>query len=189
MLIGLVDAEDRSAASGLDELDADSVVGLVWRGALVADRHDALRTVYPDGLDGRPVGVVLRHVAVPFTTSDGDPDTVADAERTRVFDVATGPLLRAVLVRRADDRSPEIELPQRFEVIDDGRVRVEVDHPVKVRQQTGDEEAEEATTAEAAEDGTREVSDWWRWTRHRSDRRRDVEDGPRRTNGGWTARQ
>ncbi|WP_433787065.1 amino acid adenylation domain-containing protein [Actinomycetospora sp. CA-101289] len=70
----------------------------------VADRHDALRTVYPDGPDGRPVGVVLGHLAVPFTTSDGDPDTVADAERTRVFDVATGPLLRAVLVRRTDDR-------------------------------------------------------------------------------------
>jgi non-ribosomal peptide synthetase component F/aryl carrier-like protein len=70
----------------------------------VVDRHDALRTVYPDGPDGRPVGVVLGLLAVPFTTSDGDPEAVADAERTRVFDVATGPLLRAVLVRRGDDR-------------------------------------------------------------------------------------
>ncbi|HWN25657.1 MAG TPA: amino acid adenylation domain-containing protein, partial [Actinomycetospora sp.] len=60
--------------------------------------------VYPDGPDGRPVGVVLGHLAVPFTTSDGDPEAVADAERTRVFDVATGPLVRPVLVRRGDDR-------------------------------------------------------------------------------------
>ncbi|HSK62153.1 MAG TPA: condensation domain-containing protein, partial [Actinomycetospora sp.] len=70
----------------------------------VVDRHDALRTVYPDGPDGRPVGVVLGHLAVPFTTVDGDPEAVADAERTRAFDVATGPLLRAVLVRRGEDR-------------------------------------------------------------------------------------
>ncbi|HWN27150.1 MAG TPA: amino acid adenylation domain-containing protein, partial [Actinomycetospora sp.] len=72
-------------------VDADALHAAVQA---VVDRHDALRTVYPDGPDGRPVGVVLGHLAVPFTTSDGDPEAVADAERTRVFDVATGPLVR-----------------------------------------------------------------------------------------------
>ncbi|PVZ14650.1 non-ribosomal peptide synthetase [Actinomycetospora cinnamomea] len=82
-------------------VDADALRAAVQT---VVDRHDALRTVYPDGPDGRPVGVVLAHTEVPFTTSDDAPDAVADAERTRPFDVAAGPMVRAVLVHRGDGR-------------------------------------------------------------------------------------
>ncbi|MEV2279135.1 MupA/Atu3671 family FMN-dependent luciferase-like monooxygenase [Nocardiopsis sp. NPDC049922] len=75
----------------------------------VVDRHPALRTVFPD-VDGEPRQVVLGHVDVECVLSE---HVGADAERTvregvaeegrRHFDLENGPLLRARVLRLAED--------------------------------------------------------------------------------------
>ncbi|MEW5928133.1 MAG: amino acid adenylation domain-containing protein [Gemmatimonadota bacterium] len=81
--------------------------------AALVRRHEALRTVFAAG-DGGPVQVVLPTVAVPLESADlaGLPAEAREAEAARLlreaarrpFDLAAGPLLRALLVRVAPDR-------------------------------------------------------------------------------------
>ncbi|WP_405093365.1 amino acid adenylation domain-containing protein [Micromonospora sp. NBC_01392] len=107
---------------GVLDLDAlrTALAGLVRR-------HEALRTVFPLGPDGDPVQRVLPAgpVDLPVRTAPTDPDPAAPvsivepavaaavpgwvhaalaADVRRPFDLATGPLFRAVLLRVADDR-------------------------------------------------------------------------------------
>ncbi|SCL28052.1 amino acid adenylation domain-containing protein [Micromonospora pallida] len=79
------------------------------RAALTAltDRHESLRTRFPADPDGRPTVVVADHVEVPLTIVDVPDEAAAqelvDRAATEPFDLATGPLLRATLIRLADD--------------------------------------------------------------------------------------
>ncbi|MFE3447826.1 condensation domain-containing protein, partial [Nonomuraea sp. NPDC059194] len=74
-------------------------------------RHESLRMTFPAGPDGRPEVRVAASARVPLrvvdTTSGGDPEEAArrvlSAELARPFDLATGPLVRATLVRLAPD--------------------------------------------------------------------------------------
>ncbi len=110
----------------LDQLDPGSPlynVPVAWRlrGALDADaleralgevvrRHEVLRTVFA-AEEGEPVQVVLPYAGLALTTLDlaalpaGERETEAErrvaAEAARPFDLAAGPLLRAVLLRLA----------------------------------------------------------------------------------------
>jgi amino acid adenylation domain-containing protein len=85
-----------------------------WRRALneIVRRHEVLRTAYPM-VDGEPRTIVLDDLHLPVPVIDlGE---VAEAERERVlreaataeawrpFDLEAGPLVRAVLLRAADD--------------------------------------------------------------------------------------
>ena len=75
----------------------------------VADRHEALRMCYPAGEDGRPE-VRVREAdgsQLPLRVlSAGSADAAQDlvgAAIAEPFDLATGPVARAALVRLADD--------------------------------------------------------------------------------------
>ncbi|MFF7651508.1 non-ribosomal peptide synthase/polyketide synthase [Streptomyces sp. NPDC007983] len=101
-----------------DEAGYNSAVALRLTGALdtaalsraldaLVERHEALRTVFEDG-DGQPSQVVREATAVPLPVADltGGPGALDDtllAEYSRPFDLRTGPLLRALLVRLADE--------------------------------------------------------------------------------------
>ncbi|MFI6265925.1 amino acid adenylation domain-containing protein [Micromonospora sp. NPDC051006] len=70
-------------------------------------RHESLRTRFPADADGRPSVVVEKTVEVPLTIVDA-PDPVAaqelvDAAAAEPFDLAHGPLLRALLIRLAPE--------------------------------------------------------------------------------------
>ncbi|PZF96427.1 non-ribosomal peptide synthetase/MFS transporter [Micromonospora deserti] len=70
-------------------------------------RHESLRTRFPADADGRPTVVIDDAVEVPLTIVDA-PDAAAaqalvDAAAAEPFDLANGPLLRALLIRLADD--------------------------------------------------------------------------------------
>ncbi|MGW3270893.1 non-ribosomal peptide synthase/polyketide synthase [Streptomyces kronopolitis] len=81
----------------------------------VLERHEALRTTFDD-IDGRPVQTVRPAAPVPLPVRDltehqdeapggGGPgalDALLQAEYSRPFDLRTGPLLRALLVRVAE---------------------------------------------------------------------------------------
>ncbi|MEV1145696.1 amino acid adenylation domain-containing protein [Micromonospora sp. NPDC049799] len=107
-------------------LDIDALRGAL---AELARRHESLRTVFPLGADGDPVQDVLPPgpvelpiVSAPTGADDTTPvprsiveSAVADAvppwahaalaaDVRRPFDLARGPLFRAVLLRIADDR-------------------------------------------------------------------------------------
>jgi amino acid adenylation domain-containing protein len=120
-------------------LPAHNVANLVWlRGALdvaalrraldgVVARHEARRTRLVAGADGRPVQVIdpagpveLREVA------RADPDGArefAAQEALAPFRLATGPLLRACLVRLADDEQVLV-LVVHLAVFDEASLRV-----------------------------------------------------------------
>ena len=75
----------------------------------VADRHEALRMRYPAGEDGRPEvlvcepdGLRLPLRAASAGSADAAQDLV-DGAIAEPFDLATGPVARAALVRLADD--------------------------------------------------------------------------------------
>ena len=81
--------------------------------AVVAGRHEILRTVYRAGQDGIPVQSALDSTEVPFTQEDltlSGPDadeaghTVAARAAARPFDLATETPLRLHLYRTAPDR-------------------------------------------------------------------------------------
>lgn len=75
------------------------------RGALdgLTRRHESLRTRFPADADGRPTVVVEDTVEVPLTIVDAADATAAqelvDAAAAEPFDLAGGPLLRALLIR------------------------------------------------------------------------------------------
>ncbi|MFL6193837.1 MAG: amino acid adenylation domain-containing protein [Thermoanaerobaculia bacterium] len=80
----------------------------------VVRRHEVLRTVFAER-DGGPVQVILPPFEVPLPTVDlrGLPEGLRDTEARRIavagalqpFDLARGPLLRAVLVELAAEKS------------------------------------------------------------------------------------
>jgi amino acid adenylation domain-containing protein len=78
----------------------------------IVRRHEVLRTVFAAAEGGEPVQVVrpfdgFRLAVVDLTASTGDGGRDADAlvadEARRPFDLAAGPLLRATLLREAED--------------------------------------------------------------------------------------
>ncbi|MFI0776429.1 non-ribosomal peptide synthase/polyketide synthase [Streptomyces sp. NPDC021212] len=101
-----------------DEAGYNSAVALRLTGALdtaalsraldaLVERHEALRTVFEEG-DGQPSQVVREATAVPLPVADltGAPEELQArllAEYSRPFDLRTGPLLRALLIRLADE--------------------------------------------------------------------------------------
>uniref|UniRef100_UPI0038998E4D non-ribosomal peptide synthase/polyketide synthase n=1 Tax=Saccharothrix syringae TaxID=103733 RepID=UPI0038998E4D len=101
----------------------------------LAERHEAMRTTFPE-VDGQGVQVVSPHGAVPLRVVDlaglapADRDAALDRlcaeELTTPFDLATGPLVRAVLARLADDEHVLV-LDQHHIVTDGWSVRVQVD--------------------------------------------------------------
>ncbi|MFJ2031590.1 amino acid adenylation domain-containing protein [Streptosporangium sp. NPDC087985] len=70
-------------------------------------RHEALRMRFPADSDGRPTIEVEPAVTVPLRVVTADDEAAAqaliDEAATEPFDLADGPLLRALLVRLADD--------------------------------------------------------------------------------------
>ncbi|MFI7648062.1 amino acid adenylation domain-containing protein [Micromonospora sp. NPDC049460] len=70
-------------------------------------RHESLRTRFPADADGRPTVVVADSVEVPLTIVDAPDEAAAqalvDAAAAEPFDLAEGPLLRALLIRLADE--------------------------------------------------------------------------------------
>ncbi|WP_349877441.1 amino acid adenylation domain-containing protein [Micromonospora sp. HUAS YX12] len=81
-------------------LDVDAL-----RAALtaLADRHESQRTRFPADADGRPTVVVADTADVPLTVVDAPDEAAAqalvDAAAAEPFDLANGPLLRALLIR------------------------------------------------------------------------------------------
>ncbi|RGC69155.1 Tyrocidine synthase 3 [Micromonospora sp. MW-13] len=79
------------------------------RGALagLTARHESLRTRFPADADGRPTVLVEDAVEVPLTITGAADERAAqalvEAASMEPFDLATGPLLRALLIRLADD--------------------------------------------------------------------------------------
>ncbi|MFI7605992.1 amino acid adenylation domain-containing protein [Micromonospora sp. NPDC049366] len=75
------------------------------RGALdgLTRRHESLRTRFPADADGRPTVVIEDAVEVPLTIVDAADASAAqelvDAAAAEPFDLANGPLLRALLIR------------------------------------------------------------------------------------------
>ncbi len=90
-------------------------------------RHEALRTVFTT-LDGQPVQVVLSELKIGLERQDlggwpaqrraEEAERVLTAEARRPFDLAQGPLLRAMLVRLRDDE--HILLLVMHHIISDG---------------------------------------------------------------------
>jgi amino acid adenylation domain-containing protein len=75
----------------------------------VVRRHQVLRTVFAER-DGSPVQVVLPAAPVPvpvvdLTGAEGEVRRLVEQEAARPFDLATGPLLRVLLVELAPERS------------------------------------------------------------------------------------
>ncbi|WP_431945706.1 non-ribosomal peptide synthetase/MFS transporter [Micromonospora marina] len=85
-------------------LDVDAL-----RAALtaLADRHESQRTRFPADADGRPTVVVADTADVPLTVVEASDEAAAqalvDAAAAEPFDLANGPLLRALLIRLAAD--------------------------------------------------------------------------------------
>ncbi|MFM1722353.1 amino acid adenylation domain-containing protein [Rhodococcus sp. PAM 2766] len=72
------------------------------------DRHEILRVAFTTGPGGDPLQLVPRRVELPWSVADlpdaADVDRVLAQDRARSFDTARPPLLRALLIRIADDR-------------------------------------------------------------------------------------
>ncbi len=91
----------------------------------VVARHESLRTVFIT-LDGEPRQKVLPSLSVPVEVIDASDDADAEAtarrlareEARRPFDLATGPLLRLVVVRLAEQR--HVVLCTMHHIISDG---------------------------------------------------------------------
>jgi amino acid adenylation domain-containing protein len=71
--------------------------------AEVVRRHEVLRTRYLTGVDGNPVQLIDPSVPVDVAFEDltGELDDVLAGDLTRPFDLATGPVLRARVIRLA----------------------------------------------------------------------------------------
>jgi amino acid adenylation domain-containing protein len=70
-------------------------------------RHESLRTRFPADADGRPTVVIEDHVEVPLRIESAADEAAAqrlvDEAAVEPFDLAQGPLLRALLVELTDD--------------------------------------------------------------------------------------
>lgn len=76
-------------------------------------RHEIFRTRFDRGADGQPIQIIVPHAFTPLTIVDLDSvapsereqraQDLADAEATRAFDMAAGPLLRFQLLRLGTD--------------------------------------------------------------------------------------
>ncbi|HEY4575612.1 MAG TPA: condensation domain-containing protein, partial [Thermoanaerobaculia bacterium] len=75
--------------------------------AEIVHRHEALRTVLREGAGGVPVQVVLPPPAVPLPVVDlraeGEAERLLAQEAARPFDLAAGPLVRALLLRLGEE--------------------------------------------------------------------------------------
>nr|WP_042194612.1 non-ribosomal peptide synthetase [Kibdelosporangium sp. MJ126-NF4]CEL21436.1 FIG01294969: hypothetical protein [Kibdelosporangium sp. MJ126-NF4]CTQ95997.1 FIG01294969: hypothetical protein [Kibdelosporangium sp. MJ126-NF4] len=82
------------------ELDRDALARALNR---LVDRHESLRTTF-DSVDGKGVQVVHASREIPLSVVDtSDPEQALVAESRVPFDLTTGPLLRARLLRIAPD--------------------------------------------------------------------------------------
>lgn len=92
-------------AAGLHLVGAIDVAALKVALAVVASRHEALRTAIVE-IDGEPVQAVSAALAPDLTVVELDGGTDSDAEAliatqaSRPFDLASAPLWRALLVKR-----------------------------------------------------------------------------------------
>ncbi|WP_422751932.1 non-ribosomal peptide synthetase/MFS transporter [Micromonospora sp. WMMD708] len=75
--------------------------------AALTARHESLRSRFPADADGKPTVVVADAVEVPLTVVDAPDERAAqelvEAASLAPFDLAAGPLLRALLIRLAAD--------------------------------------------------------------------------------------
>ncbi|WP_219501729.1 non-ribosomal peptide synthetase/MFS transporter [Nonomuraea ceibae] len=81
------------------DLDAEALARALRE---VAARHESLRTRFVTDGEGRPAVVIEDEPAVEFTVAESDEAGAAElcaAQLARPFDLASGPLLRALLVR------------------------------------------------------------------------------------------
>ncbi|MGN0121824.1 MAG: amino acid adenylation domain-containing protein, partial [Rhodococcus sp. (in: high G+C Gram-positive bacteria)] len=109
-----VDAVDVYTAQLRLDLAGDVDAGR-WQAAFASllARHAALRTAFVHDDTGTPVQLVLDHVEMPWRevdlTGSSDPHSdlqaLLDTERFTRFDLASPPLLRAVLVRLPEQRA------------------------------------------------------------------------------------
>ncbi|GIF23080.1 amino acid adenylation domain-containing protein/non-ribosomal peptide synthase protein (TIGR01720 family) [Actinoplanes tereljensis] len=95
--------EDRYQVQQLVTLDGPVDADAMRRAAqAVVDRHAPLRAGFRELTDGRVVQVIVDGVEVPWRVLDRPVDL--EEERAVEFDLGVPPLLRALLVRHADDR-------------------------------------------------------------------------------------
>ncbi|SES42611.1 non-ribosomal peptide synthetase [Actinokineospora terrae] len=84
------------------DLDLDALTTAV---DTVVSRHESLRTTF-ESIDGRGVQIVRDHTPVPVPVLDGDSEAAVlehlRAEMATPFDLRTGPVLRAQVVRVAE---------------------------------------------------------------------------------------
>ncbi|MFC7613072.1 condensation domain-containing protein [Actinokineospora soli] len=75
--------------------------------ASLTDRHEALRTRFPADADGKPTAVVEDRVAVPLRRATAADEAAAQALVDQAvlepFDLAAGPLLRALLIELSEE--------------------------------------------------------------------------------------
>ncbi|MGW0435659.1 amino acid adenylation domain-containing protein [Micromonospora sp. NPDC003197] len=88
----------------------------------LTQRHEALRTRFPADEDGRPLVVVAETVEVPLRIVDAADEAAAqalvDEAVLEPFDLADGPLLRALLIRLTDD--DHVLLLTKHHIVGDG---------------------------------------------------------------------
>ncbi|MGW1978274.1 amino acid adenylation domain-containing protein [Streptomyces sp. NPDC001889] len=99
---------------GIDLTGPADPAALRRAGQALLDRHPNLRSAFRTSKQGRPMAVVLRRVALPWTEHDlaaldegprrAALAELAERERARRFDVRTPPLLRMALIRLGADR-------------------------------------------------------------------------------------
>lgn len=89
-------------------------------------RHESLRTRFPADADGRPTAVVADHVEVPLRTVSAPEEAAAlvlvDEAAVEPFDLATGPLLRALLISLGDGAPAQdhVLLLSKHHIVGDG---------------------------------------------------------------------
>ena len=85
-------------------------------------RHESLRTRFPADADGRPTVVLDDHVEVPLrietAATEADAQRLVDAAAVEPFDLANGPLLRALLVELSD--TDHVLLLSKHHIVGDG---------------------------------------------------------------------